>query len=176
QFRQQVAAYKEVRAAHIETPSDDLRKRVRAARREALQITRSYKVCPDCGASLSKKIHDSRRQMHCQDDVFAWDVEEAKLVTHSCRAALFQFGGQHRRWPLADYVSKKMQRTQGVRGFFQSLIADECFPGNTLVSTPSGSVPIKDINIGDKVLSYKDGKIVARRVIRTIIKPRFGRL
>lgn len=36
------------------------------------------------------------------------------------------------------------------------VIIDECFDGNTLVLTPTGYVPIKDINVGDKVINYSE--------------------
>ena len=39
-----------------------------------------------------------------------------------------------------------------------------CFTGDTLVTTPDGYKPIKDISVGDDVLSIEDGKIVTKKV------------
>lgn len=45
-----------------------------------------------------------------------------------------------------------------------------CFTGNTLVSTPSGYKYIRDIRVGDDVLSMQDGEIVIKKVA-TITEP-----
>lgn len=37
---------------------------------------------------------------------------------------------------------------------FDCVIADECLNGDTLIKTPNGLVPIKNIQIGDNVISY----------------------
>ena len=40
-----------------------------------------------------------------------------------------------------------------------------CFPGDALVSTPSGSIAIKDFHIGDNVLCYTpDGEVLTRPI------------
>jgi len=48
-----------------------------------------------------------------------------------------------------------------------TIIVDECFDGNTLITTPSGQVPIKDLKAGDKVINlcektkqYKEDTVV----------------
>jgi len=48
-----------------------------------------------------------------------------------------------------------------------ALIVDECFNGNTLITTPHGKIPIKDLKVGDKVINlcektkqYKEDTIV----------------
>ncbi|MEE8391408.1 MAG: DUF6094 domain-containing protein [Anaerolineae bacterium] len=119
QFRLRLQAYRELRTAYLAEPSDELRRQVRAARRDALQAARSYGVCPGCGAPLNEKTRHSRRPMHCTAEVSVWDHEEEVFVTRPCGAALFQFGGKFSRWPLADYIRKKTP------GFFEALIADE---------------------------------------------------
>ena len=43
-----------------------------------------------------------------------------------------------------------------------------CFTGNTLVLTDKGSVPIKEIKIGDKVLTHKDNY---HKVVNVMVKP-----
>jgi len=49
----------------------------------------------------------------------------------------------------------------------QTVIVDECFDGDTLISTPNGKIPIKDLKEGDKVINlcektkkYKEDIIV----------------
>jgi intein/homing endonuclease len=34
------------------------------------------------------------------------------------------------------------------------VIVDECFAGDTLIATPCGKVPIKDLKVGDKVINF----------------------
>lgn len=48
---------------------------------------------------------------------------KTKLFCAKCGAAMFTFAGL-RRWPLADYARRKM------KGFFKTLIADECHQYN----------------------------------------------
>lgn len=38
---------------------------------------------------------------------------------------------------------------------YKLIICDECFPGNTWVTTPSGKVQIKDLHIGDRVCNLQ---------------------
>ena len=68
------------------------------------------------------------------------------------------------------------QFAEAGEGVFGVLVADECFPGDTPISTPDGPIPIKDIKVGELVLSYKAGTVVARRVVRTIVRPRRSQL
>jgi hypothetical protein len=145
---------------------DALRREAAEARRAALERALPVPVCPGCGKRLSRTARTTRKPALCAEQVEVWDHEEGEMDARGCCAPLFQFGGRYRRWPLADYVRKKM------RGFFGVLVADECFPGDTPVSTPDGPIPIKDIKDGDTVLSYKAGAVVARRVVRTIVRPR----
>lgn len=42
--------------------------------------------------------------------------------------------------------------------------ANQCVEENTLVETPNGDILIKDLNIGDKILSYRNGKNVFQTV------------
>jgi hypothetical protein len=39
-----------------------------------------------------------------------------------------------------------------------------CFTGDTLVTTPDGYKAIRDIEVGDEVLSVHDGKVAAKKV------------
>lgn len=49
-----------------------------------------------------------------------------------------------------------------------------CFPGDTVVNSENGPVEIKDVLVGQRVLSYdfKSGKIVWRRVEAVSVRPR----
>ena len=44
--------------------------------------------------------------------------------------------------------------------------AIQCFTGDTLVTTPDGYKAIRDIEVGDEVLSVRDGKVAAKKVER----------
>jgi intein/homing endonuclease len=35
-----------------------------------------------------------------------------------------------------------------------ALIVDECFDGDTLITTPHGKIPIKDLKAGDKIINF----------------------
>ncbi len=69
------------------------------------------------------------------------------------------------KWPLAKYIRDHYS------GRFV-LILDECFPGSTLVETIDGQKPIKDIQIGDFVLTEKKGTIGYRVVTRIYKQPK----
>ena len=118
-FKQRLHEYQELRTMYLKEPSGELHKRVRAARREALQAARSYGVCPSCGTPIGTKTRRGHRKMHCTAEVSVWDIEEEVFDTRLCGEALYQFGGKFSRWPLADYVRKKMP------SFFKVLLADE---------------------------------------------------
>jgi hypothetical protein len=113
----------------IAAPSASLRAGLRRgtaeARRAALERAIPVPVCPGCGKPLSRKARTSRKPVLCTEQVEVWDHEEEEMATRGCCAPLFQFGGRYQRWPLADYVRKKMRRAQGSRSFFRVLIADE---------------------------------------------------
>ena len=62
-------------------------------------------------------------------------------------------------------ASKEANSIRGQPG--DLLVIDECLVGSTLITTPTGLVPIKDIKIGDTVLTYLDGKLVEDTVINS---------
>lgn len=130
--------------------------------------------CPNCheivtdprtGAALEAR--QLRNKKHwCQNEypeiVQAGDNTFTEK-TRKCNTPLWTADpGGPRRYALADYIAKRN------KNFFDVLVIDECFPGNTPISTPTGEILIKDIHPGDIVLSYRDGTIVQRRVNRTI--------
>jgi intein/homing endonuclease len=51
-----------------------------------------------------------------------------------------------------------------------SIVADECFVADTLVTTTRGDVPIQDVVIGDEVLSHDVSALVWNKVTKTYIK------
>lgn len=55
--------------------------------------------------------------------------------------------------------------TWGIAGSLGSA-AIMCFTADTLVTTPNGYKPIKDITVGDEVLSIEDGDIVTKKVTK----------
>lgn len=119
--------------------------------------------CPDCGKAQMAGEHyvtvnmvDSKVKSACQVD--------------TCKSPLWQVAPLSARgtmrWPLAERLSQKYARRY-------SLIVDECFPGDTLISTTNGDVPIKDVKVGDMVWSRSlAGEKVARKVVRHIPKRR----
>lgn len=62
-------------------------------------------------------------------------------------------------------ASKEANSIRGQPG--DLLVIDECLVGSTLITTPTGLVPIKDIKIGDTVLTYLDGKLIEDTVINS---------
>jgi hypothetical protein len=132
-FTRATQAYRAVRGQLLaalrdgadDTAVDTLRKQAVQARRKALETAIPIPTCPDCGMPLSvetrERFHD--KPTHCPCQVESWSDEEAEMKTRPCRGALYQFAGYH-RWPLADYVRRKMQRAHG-GGFFRLFIADE---------------------------------------------------
>lgn len=148
------------------------------------------RCCPSCGLPLKPHAKDPYR---CGNKLF--DHEELppevteeldpatgemkkitkrkwKLMEHFCNAPYRQMT-RWRKQSLARLVQKKYAH------FFKVYVADEihkCFPGTTPISTPNGSVQIKDIRTGDEVLSYKDGQIVTRKVVQVFRSPSDGDL
>ncbi|RIK35216.1 MAG: hypothetical protein DCC57_23565 [Chloroflexi bacterium] len=64
-------------------------------------------ACPTCGAFVCDK-----------EGVPLRDAPTKPLKCHACKQPLYEFHG-FRRWPLSDYIKRHL------RGFFQTLIADE---------------------------------------------------
>ena len=117
---------------------------VERLRKAALQVSTPIPVCPDCGQLqvgrngwlLSPKLFDKQPQ-HCDRPHVGWarDAQGSKLRDDDghptwvwdtdnehaprCTNALFEFGDQFRRWPIADYIRRK------ARHVFKLLIADE---------------------------------------------------
>ncbi len=125
-FQERVKAYRAARdrllAARREGADDAtvaaLREEAVQARRAALERVSTVPVCPECGEPLSREARESSRPAYCQGRIASWSIEDAEMKEHPCHAALYRFEG-YRRWPLADYIRRKM------RGFFRVFIADE---------------------------------------------------
>ncbi len=152
-------------------------------------------VCPGCGLELLdaegnplEREDLARRRRRCEwvrtdrglgqgCGELLWQAQARSLER---RRGGFRFGGPGsplagsrtcdvvgegpRRYALADYIRKRCPHS------FDTAILDECFPGWTPVSTPTGPVRIQDLRPGDEVTSFADGEIVIRRVTRTIQK------
>ena len=130
-FQQAVETYKAVRARLLAAQRDQaktgvieaLRNQAREARRQALGAAIAYQACPACNSPLTRKDRLSKKPVQCSSApcVTRWDASEHAVVESKqwCGEPLFQFGSRYHRWPLADYIRKKM------RGFFKVLIADE---------------------------------------------------
>lgn len=74
---------------------------------------------------------------------------------------------------ILDKKSKNFEESNDLltlAGFLESVstvIVDECFDGSTLIETPNGKIPIKELKVGDKIinldedsLTYKEDTIV----------------
>ncbi|MBN1180499.1 MAG: hypothetical protein JXD18_14920, partial [Anaerolineae bacterium] len=128
-FAGAVAAYKEARAAYLQAARDPsvsaealegLQERMRAARTAALEKAHTVPICPSCGQPVvdGKAIKDAdalgKRPSKCPNTILEWDAEAEDYRKVRCGAALWQSDENgFRRWPLADYIAKKM------RGFFK---------------------------------------------------------
>lgn len=69
---------------------------------------------------------------------------------------------------MRDIVQQARSYPVGCK--YKIFIVDECFPGNTWVSTPSGNIQIKDIQPGDKVYNLT-GQATVSRVLHNRVKP-----
>ena len=60
---------------------------------------------------------------------------------------------------------------------FDFVVVDECFAGDTMITTINGKVPIKDVKAGDMVLTYNEStqkceyKKVLKNIKKTITQP-----
>lgn len=117
--------------------------------------------CPQCGVPAADK-----------DGVpmpADW-VKSAKRQCKACRGKLWQY-----QWPMNRkgqpvrtkpvYMAASWMKRH-VR--FDAIVADECFPPGTRITTPSGQTNIEDVRPGDMVMTH----LGARRVTRLIAKRR----
>lgn len=116
-------------------------------------------TCPDCGDV--QRVEDTYIVPAQMD-------QKAQRSCVKCKVPLWQMVPMNAkgtvRFPLAAYINKRYARRY-------SLVIDECFPGDTKVSTPHGDIPIRDIKVGDWVYSKtQEGQIVLRRVTRVLPK------
>jgi intein/homing endonuclease len=76
-------------------------------------------------------------------------------------------------WQSLNILDKKHKDGSAVLSLAEfldevrTIIVDECFAGDTLITTPNGQVPIKDLKAGDKVINlcektkqYKEDTVV----------------
>jgi hypothetical protein len=84
-------------------------------------------------------------------------VRQTKLEYINCKLDTGEYSGTEKTLNHQNVVStwQALQNNLKVVGAFDMVIVDECLDGSTLISLPNGStMPIKDIQTGDKVLSY----------------------
>ncbi len=143
-YKEARVALSKARETGDETALAQQRATVERLHKAALDIATPVPVCPNCGQLqvgrngwlLSPKLFDQQPH-HCDRPHVGWarDAQGSKLrdddgqptwiwdIEHEhaprCTCALFEFGDQFRRWPIADYLRRKC------RHVFKLLIADE---------------------------------------------------
>ena len=143
-YRQARDKLLELRHAADATALAQQRATVARLRQTALATAMAYPVCPHCGqlqedrngpllayAAFDKRPHrcnrpgsgwarDAERRKvldAAQQPTWIWDARDAQAPR--CTQALYEFGDQFRRWPIADYLRQQH------RHVFKLLIADE---------------------------------------------------
>ena len=129
-FREAVAKYEEARqkflsdcAQMTEAECEARKQQLADLRRKALKRAIAVPVCPQCGrpAVDGREVKDAsalgKKPHRCRARVSDWSADDES--EERCDAPLYQFVPEVRRWPLADYIRKKM------RGFFRLVVADE---------------------------------------------------
>lgn len=124
-----------------------------------------FPYCPKCHTAIEKEDKDGAIVPPSHEEMV-----KKRYWCYNCGEALWQFTHEIDRWPVATYIHQQLN------GYFKYLVIDECFPGDALVSTPRGPRPIRDIRVGDAVVSYSGGSQCVRMVSRTIKKYRRVRL
>jgi hypothetical protein len=85
----------------------------------------------------------------------------------------------NRHWKIPNHLRMYSYETMGRADHVHllrrhplcdTLIADECFSGDTIVQTPHGPRPIDSIEVGDLVFSW-DGRLSVQRVLNVMRKP-----
>jgi hypothetical protein len=116
-FSDAVSAYNEARERLKENDDDGMRTAVATLRKKALKKARRAPVCPRCG----KPIEPPRgRTIHtCPHTIRVWDNMEQTWDEVDCGEVFCRFGTRYHRWPLADYIVKKMPH------FFKVFVSDE---------------------------------------------------
>lgn len=125
--------------------------------------------CPTCGKPLKdEKDRPVDVAKLKANRTFCHNVtEDGEGNPRICGAHLWSYTSDLQRWEPAKYIHKHMQ------GFFDYLIADECFPAGTKIAVPGGAVDIESIRPGDYVMARTPGiKVVPRRVLRVIRRKR----
>lgn len=134
-------------------------------------------TCPACGRYVIDKegtpLTEKDLSAHKRLCEFVRLPRSEKFaIAAGCGAPLWTCTGEIWRTEPAQYIKRRM------RGFFEYLVVDECFPGETTVATPRGLRRIDSLRPGELVTSYNHttGERVARRILRTIRKRLTGKL
>jgi hypothetical protein len=88
-----------------------------------------FHVCPDCQTPIEIKQRDGTMLPASTDD-----LKKSKLACESCGAALWQWTNEFDRWPVADYIHKKLN------GYFDFLIVDESHQAKSAESAHGNAV------------------------------------
>jgi len=88
-----------------------------------------FYVCPDCQTPIEVKQRDGTMLPAGPDD-----LKKDKLSCESCGAALWQWTNEFDRWPVADYIHKKLN------GYFDFLIVDESHQAKSAESAHGNAV------------------------------------
>ena len=116
------------------------------------------KVCEKYGRTIvivpNKSLVEQTEEdfVNCQLDVGVYYGDRKNLgKTHTICT-----------WQSLNILDKKSQNDNDILSLAEFLdgvstvIVDECFDGNSKILTPSGYIPIKNINIGDTVINYSE--------------------
>jgi hypothetical protein len=132
-FRKAYREYEKARREYLRSKGrlgdqerEETMRRLADLRRAALEVARPIATCPECGESVIDGHHIKdpaalrKSPQRCPSGFReVWVQETGEMEKVPCQALLYQYYPEVRRWPLADYIRKKM------RGFFRVLVADE---------------------------------------------------
>lgn len=137
-------------------------------------------VEPLCGELHMNNGSPYLSGLRTRDDEQIWFFEnDDQASSHQAFASLLEYYKKMRFWAYhgicfrnpeiitsKDGSRKILSNWSGLPGAWST-----CLVAGTLISTPSGQVPIEDIKVGDLVLSFDGEKIVESKVLKTIMTP-----
>lgn len=132
----------------------------------AVMDRHGFAICPLC---MEKQVRQDKQSGE-QVDMLAEEFAESRMECCHCETPLWQWTSELDRWPVAQYVHKKL------KGYFDYSIVDECFPGGTPVECGDGVKPISQVKPGDMAWSWDGDRRVLRRIVRVIKKTGVNKL
>jgi len=105
--------------------------------------------------------------------IFARTVIGYRDFYQNGNATLLTFSSQYYLYNYSDSSIVNVIPNEGniVQG---STIPAFCFTPNTLISTPTGGVPVKDLHIGDLILNHLGQSVPVKWIGRQCIHPAFA--